>query len=382
MPRSLNGVSCLLALSIAAAAAAQVSTPPAAPPPLTPVPLVPEVEDPYPPSVVELLRAEAARLIGEVRSAEARRFLIGTSYLEMRGDRGLYTHKQTRKILNSDEIAVVPEAEHKDYEYRVYSEKEYYYTRYGSPLAYIRPVELACEYLGGGWSPLTGKRILDFGYGGIGHLRLLAQLGIDVVGVDVDPMLRALYAGAGDEGEVPGILVGEKTLPDGTLTLVHGRWPADADAIEAVGEGFDLILSKNTLKNGYINPEKPVDKRMLVNLGVTNDEFVKRIAAALKPGGVFLIYNICPAQKPEPEKWIPWADGRSPFSREMLEGAGLEVLDFDKEDDEASRRVARALEWDKQGMDVDGDLYTWYTAARKPVAPAPPSPPAVTPTLP
>jgi len=49
---------------------------------------------------------------------------------------------------------------------------------------------------------VDGKRILDFGYGTVGHLRLLASLGADMVGVEVDPLLRALYSAPGDQGAI------------------------------------------------------------------------------------------------------------------------------------------------------------------------------------
>jgi hypothetical protein len=75
----------------------------------------------------------------------------------------------------------------------------YYNTRYGSPLAYLRPIELLAAH---GVKDLDGVHLMDFGYGTVGHLRLLATLGAEVVGVEVDPMLRALYSQPGDQGKV------------------------------------------------------------------------------------------------------------------------------------------------------------------------------------
>jgi hypothetical protein len=51
---------------------------------------------------------------------------------------------------------------------------------------------------------VAGTRILDFGYGTIGHLYLLGSLGADAVGVDVDPLLPALYSQPKDQDRVPG----------------------------------------------------------------------------------------------------------------------------------------------------------------------------------
>ena len=52
----------------------------------------------------------------------------------------------------------------------------YYDARNGSPLAYARPIDLLEMDL------VKGRKILDFGFGAVGQLRLLAGLGADVVG--------------------------------------------------------------------------------------------------------------------------------------------------------------------------------------------------------
>ncbi|HET9480609.1 MAG TPA: hypothetical protein VFP98_02545 [Candidatus Polarisedimenticolia bacterium] len=62
-------------------------------------------------------------------------------------------------------------------------------TRYGSPLAYARALEIVSD---SGMTDLSGRRVLDVGYGGIGHLRLMASLGAEFVGVEVDPLLALL----------------------------------------------------------------------------------------------------------------------------------------------------------------------------------------------
>src|SRR5207249_4308788 len=100
----------------------------------------------------------------------------------------------------------------------------------------------------------------DFGYGYLGHLRLLASLGFDAVGVEVDPMLDALYAEPGDQGSIPGF-GGARA---GSLHVLHGRFPADAAVTRAVGSGYDVIVSKNVLKKGYIHPDRPADEKKLI----------------------------------------------------------------------------------------------------------------------
>ena len=321
--------------------------------------------DPYVPSSVELLREEAARVLRTVKTSGAKRWLVATNWLPIHDPRTVYVNKEKRTALGASAWSSLAESERETYEARPLEEKYFYYTRYGSPLAYARALDLACEHWGGGPSCFASKRILDYGYGGIGHLRLLASLGAHATGVDIDPILAALYSQSGDTGEVPGVGMGGDIAPNGSLTLLHGRWPGEPVVREAAGGDYDLILSKNTLKKGYIHPAQEVDKRMLVDLGVDDAAFLDAVAGALKPGGLFIIYNICPKQNPE--KYIPWADGHCPFDRALMESAGMEIIEFDKEDSPATRTLGRALGWDRgdHPMDIENDTFAWVTIARK-----------------
>ena len=102
---------------------------------------------------------------------------------------------------------------------------------------------------------------------------------------------------------------------------------------------------------------------MLVDLGVPPEAFLPEVAHVLKPGGIFALYNLCPA--PKSDRYVPWAYGESPFTKEEFAAAGLELLAFDVVDDAAARELAYALGWDTTGMDVEGDLFAWYTVARR-----------------
>ena len=75
----------------------------------------------------------------------------------------------------------------------------YWETNYGSPLSYVRAVDVLAA---AGLAELSGKRVVDFGYGTVGQLRLMATLGADAIGVDVNPLLPALYSGPADQGPV------------------------------------------------------------------------------------------------------------------------------------------------------------------------------------
>jgi hypothetical protein len=125
------------------------------------------------------------------------------------------------------------------------------------------------------------------------------------------------------------------------------------------------LLSKNTLKYGYIHPAEPVDPRRLVHLEVSDTVFVRAIGRASNPAAS-AIYSLCPARR-LPASRIPWADGRCPFSRELWEAEGFEVIAFDQNDDAAAREMGRALGWNEGpgAMDLEHDLFGTYTLLRK-----------------
>jgi hypothetical protein len=145
----------------------------------------------------------------------------------------------------------------------------------------------------GGWR----ARLLDFGYGTIGHLQLLAHRGLDAHGVDVAPRLQALYSEAGDAGSI------------GSVAVHTGPWPAEETLRKAVGGGFTLINSKNTLSKGTIHstppPGQTVDPSRMVHLGVGDERFLQRVYEALAPGGMLVISSICPPQNPPDKPDIP-----------------------------------------------------------------------------
>jgi hypothetical protein len=232
----------------------------------------------------------------------------------------------------------------------------YYDTKYGSPLAYARALDLAEDR---GLGALRGAKIVDFGYGGIGQLRLFAAEGAHANGIDVDPFLTALYSSPSDSGRF-----GHK---GGSVRTFQGFFPSDSGLVSKLGTGYSLFISKNTLKRGYVHPERPAPKAQLVDLGVSDEVFLARVHDLLKPGGLFVIYNLCPAPAPLDKPYIPWADGRSPFSAELLKKAGFEVLDFDVNDDAMARKLGHAMGWDvgDGAMDLEHDLFGTYTIARR-----------------
>jgi len=302
--------------------------------------------------VLDRLRAEAKALESFVETPLAKNYLKAVEDLPAPGARTIWQDPATQKFFA--EAKAAPEGA-KAVEH---DETFYYFTRYGSPLAYCRAFDLLGRH---GPSDFQHLKVADFGYGGIGPLRLIAARGGIGVGIDIDSRLKALYSRPEDTGKI--MARGRQ----GRIVLVEGFFPSDPKTVAEVGDGYDVFMSKNTLKRGYIHPEKEVDKRQLVDLGVSDLEFCRQVARTLKVGGFFLIYNLSPAQNPPDKPYIPWADGRCPFSKSDLESAGFEVLAFDENDDRAAREMGRRLGWDKgsSAADYEKDLFAHYTIARR-----------------
>ena len=86
----------------------------------------------------------------------------------------------------------------------------------------------------------------------------------------------------------------------------------------------------------------------------------------LNPQGLFVIYNLCPPKAPEDKPYIPWADGECPYTKDQLSQAGFDILEYDVIEDKQARELGRLLGWDIEGgMDLENDLFAWYTIARK-----------------
>ncbi|MFM9994864.1 MAG: hypothetical protein ACKVU4_03580 [Phycisphaerales bacterium] len=319
---------------------------------------------------VALFQKQAASLAPTVETDPARQFLQAVGALPTIEPRTFHRNREKRLWLTKAQFDALPEGERSGFEEAVVDEDMYYQTRYGSPLAYVRAIDLAVKVGGfGGGRGFAGMKIADYGHGTVGHLRMWGALGALVTGIEVDPFLKALYSEPGDTGVVPSDL---HHGPPGSVTLVHGLWPGgegpDGGSIAAkIGGGYDMFISKNTLKNGYIHPAKPVEKRLLVDLSVSEEAFVKAIFDALKPGGLCVIYNLGPAPSKEGDAMFKhWADGRSPFGRAAWEAAGFEVLAFDVIDDGPARRMFEALEYPTKDKEGGDDLFAWYTIARRP----------------
>ncbi|MHC5114076.1 MAG: methyltransferase domain-containing protein [Planctomycetota bacterium] len=225
--------------------------------------------------------------------------------------------------------------------------ERYYSTFYGSPLVSVRAFDLAAQH---GIESYDGRRVLDFGFGSIGQLRLLAACGADVTGTEVMPLLKAIYAAEREP------------------RMVFGRWPAEDDVVRRVGRGYDLFVSKNTIKRGYVNPVEEVDPKQRLDFGVEQGVFLDRLHDLLNPGGLALIYNIGGAPRRPDGSYNPAADIASPWPVETYERHGFQVVAIDVDDSETIRAYARALGWDKgdNPMDLENALFARFTLLRRP----------------
>jgi SAM-dependent methyltransferase len=302
------------------------------------------------------LPAEARQLQRLARTALGQAFLKAAASAPSYVARTVYRRGKAREWLDAAAFARLSAADRRAWTPMKIDEDTYQGLFYGSPMAYLLPLERLGE---AGFGSLSGKRVADFGHGGIGQLRLFAELGAEAVGIDVDPLQPVLYSAPADQGPFG--------KSGGSVKLVHGRFPADSKVVSAVGGGYDLFLSKNTLKRGYIHPAQKVDPRMLVNLGVDDAAYLKAVASVLKPGGWFVIYNLSPAPNAVGKPYLPWSDGRCPFSAADLAAAGFEILVRDGVDDQAARALGAALGWDKPPakMKLADDLFALVTIARK-----------------
>lgn len=335
---------------------AQPTTQPSSKPPAqAPVPTPAE-------SAVARTQRQAAALESLVTSDLAHSFLAATAKLPDPGERTLYRNRAKGVTLAKPAFDALPADQQAGYEPRPCTPDFYYDTKHGSALVYSRVVDLIAKHatFGAGDTP----RLLDFGYGTIGQLRLLAECGFDAHGVDIDPDLAALYSDPADTGAAG-------SGGTGRVGVHLGRWPAEPALVAAIGRNFDVITSKNTLKAGYIHPTPPagqtVDPRKLVKLGVDDTTFLKSVHDSLKPAGLFVIYNICPAQNPPDKEYIPWADGKSPWSREEFAAAGFDVLEFDVEDQAWVLDCFARLGYlgDKPREQSAKEYFCWYTVLKR-----------------
>ncbi len=299
---------------------------------------------------LQQLQADAQTVSPWATSAPAREFLAAAPLLPPPTPRTVYTNRTLRQSLTPAQHAQLAPEARSGFEPVVHEEVFYYATYYGTPMAYVRALDLAGQH---GLRSLDGARVLDIGYGAIGAPRLMATAGAQVQALDVDSLLPALYRERSDQGLIRGL--GSRV---GTLALFDGLFAGDPALTKALGRHHDLIVAKNTFKRGFMKPLP--GRKALVEFGVSDAALLSALRHALAPGGLLVIYNLAGALNPE----RPSTDGRSPFDRAAYAAAGFEVLALDASDDTAARAMGQALGWDKQMGDLSQNLFALFTVLR------------------
>lgn len=239
-----------------------------------------------------------------------------------------YGELEAQALSASQRAALLPE---------LVDETGYYYGDGASPLFYARLLDLLAE---GTVAGMPGRRFLIWRSESIAAPRLLAVGGAAAIGLNPSPRLRALYSQPGDQGAVP--LAGREV--SGQVTLV----PSDLQAGGSVGQPVDGILVRNVLKRGYVHPAEPAQATpsaapaQPIGLGGSDEEFVRSLYNALKPGGRLILYNLCPPLRPG-QPYDPDSDCRNPIAREVWQAAGFRVRDYDRSDTPAAREFGKAL---------------------------------------
>ena len=320
-------------------------------------------------TAVDILTDNARALLPLVKSDVCQSFLAAAPHMPKVPRYVLYYEvdapnaKSLRGLegITEQQLLKLDKADREKYKPVSVTDTRYYLTRYGTPIAFARALDLCGQ---AGLNSLESKKIVDFGFGSIGHLRMMASCGANVFGIEVDTSLRGLYSSPRDQGKISRF--GEESgRAPGKLRLLFGNFPGEDRLTSDLGSGIDVFFSKNTLKRGYIHPEQEVPESQKISLGVSDAEFIKSVFDRLNPGGMFMIYNLHPKRTAPGDGYIPWSDGRSPFEKGALESAGFKVIQFDCDDTAFSHEMAKRFGWDKS-MDVENNLRATYTLLQKP----------------
>ncbi len=129
------------------------------------------------PPVLPELRRLAVKLEPSLEAPWVKAWLSGVTELESVKPATWYCTKDKQKCVPKDpkDPAFAPRL----------ADDEFTYARITDPLGYARPFEVLAA---AGFDP-KGKKVLDFGYGNLGQLLMLARLGTQVHGVEADALL-------------------------------------------------------------------------------------------------------------------------------------------------------------------------------------------------
>ena len=305
-------------------------------------------------------------LVGECDAVRADAATVaGNAWLDRADDiraeldeRTFYSARRPNRAITSADYEALPEEEREGWRAFEVTPDSYYATFYGTAAAYLPAVDFAATAMDATDDAdlFEGKRVLDLGYGQMGQLELLAACGAEVVGVEVDPILTMLY----DDTQQPRAV--ENPAGDGgSVRVTECLWPNEESCRENVGGGYDVIISRNLLKRGYVKPEKLLGNYVPVAHGMSDAEACGHFYDALSPGGVLVIYSL--GGKPDPAK--PWTDIANPWPLGAWESAGFEVVHHDLDVSPGAREMFVALGY-RTAEEAEDALFGVCSVYRKP----------------
>ena len=316
-------------------------------------------------TAVGALRAEATALEPLMKAKLTHRFLDATAILPHITPRTVWFDSARTHYWNAAAAATLPDTMRARLVNRTLDEAFYYNTRYGIA-ARLQPARSRSSR-GHGFSDVAGASASPTSATArIGHLRLLASLGADADGHRRGPAARrALRGRPATRAPITG-----PRRQAGRVTLVHGRWPARGRrSCASVGGGYDLFISKNTLKNGYIHPAQPVESAHARAPGRRatrrSSGELCRIAQAGRPRA-----HLQPVPRAGAARQALHPVGRRPLpvhARAVGE-AGFQVLDFrPRRLRRGARDGARARLGPRRpsAMDLEHDLFGHWTLAKR-----------------
>jgi hypothetical protein len=103
--------------------------------------------EPPPPPVTEKMRTDAEALAPLVKSDLAKQFLAATVQLKEPASRTIYRNREKGIALSKRQFDALPEGEKESLTPREYPPQFYYETGYGSPLVYVRMLDLAAPHM-------------------------------------------------------------------------------------------------------------------------------------------------------------------------------------------------------------------------------------------
>ena len=311
----------------------------------------PAASEPHP---LQTLQDDAEKLRDVYHSPQAQSMLDQTEHLPICDPTTVHAAWRPNRGYTDAQFKSLDESEQQGLRKLDLTPEDHYATFYGSPLVYARILDILNTH-----TPdfkIQDAKIMDLGYGQLGQLRLWAQMGANVTGVEIDPILTAIYTDSKAVGDLDN-----DSDTQGSVTLVEGSWPNNPETRKEVGAGYDLLISRNLLKRGYVKPEKlnpnfppPVGWEM------TDAEMLKHIHDLLAPGGIVVIESLGP--KPDPQK--PWSDISNPWPKQAWIDAGFKVLAHDQDESKYARAMGAALGWDEK-MNLETDLFGVYSVYQK-----------------